>query len=98
MKSILSALALGLAAATVSVPAFSRDGLPQATQQALALKDGSILYIFKDGKMAKEDRYGRPAYIKKGETLELVDGRKVTAVGNEMARLEGLLYLNDGHR
>jgi hypothetical protein len=46
--------------------------------------------------MAKEDRYGRAAYLKQGETLELADGRKVTAVGNEVARLDGLL--NDGHR
>ena len=96
MKATLFTLTIALAAATATAPAFARDALPQATQQALALKDGSTLYVFKDGKMAKEDHYGRAAYLKQGEVLELADGRKVPAVGNEVARLDGLL--NDGHR
>ena len=96
MKATLSALALALAAAGAAVPAFARDALPQSAQQALNLKDGSTLYVFKDGKMAKADRFGRAAYLKQGEMLDLADGRKVTAVGNEVARLDGLL--NEGHR
>lgn len=96
MKATLFTLVIALAAAGVSVPVFARDALPQATQQVLELKDGSTLYVFKDGKMAKEDRYGRAAHLKQGEVLELADGRKVTAVGNEVARLRGLL--DDGHR
>jgi predicted lipoprotein with Yx(FWY)xxD motif len=96
MKSTLSILTIAIAAVGASLPALARDGLTQATQQALALKDGSTLYVFKDGKMAKENRYGLAVYLKQGETLELADGRKVTAVGNEVARLDGLL--NDGHR
>ncbi len=96
MKATLSALALALAAAGAAAPAFARDALTLAAQQTLNLKDGATLYVFKDGKMAKEDRFGRAAYLKQGEVLELADGRKVTAVGNEVARLDGLL--NDGHR
>lgn len=96
MKATLFTLVIAFAAAAVSVPVFARDALPQATQQALALKDGSTLYVFENGKMAKEDRYGRAAYLKQGEVLELADGRKVTAVGNEVARLSVLL--NDGHQ
>jgi len=96
MKATLFTLVIAFAAAGVSVPIFASRPRPQATQQALALKDGSTLYVFKDGKMAKEDRYGRAAYLKQGEVLELADGRKVTAVGNEVARLSGLL--NDGHQ
>jgi hypothetical protein len=95
MKATLYTLAVAFAAAGASLPVFARDALPQTTQQALALKDGSTLYVFKDGKMAREDRYGRAAYLKQGEVLELADGRKVPAVGNEVARLRGLL--NDGH-
>ena len=91
MKATLFTLVIAFAAAGVSVPVFARDALPQATQQALALKDGSTLYVFKDGKMAKEDRYGRAAYLKQGEVLELADGRKVTAVGNEGGPRGGLL-------
>ena len=96
MKATLFTLAVAFVAAGVSVPVFARDALPQATQQVLALKDGSTLYVFRDGKMAREDRYGRASYLKQGEVLELADGRKVPAVGNEVARLDGLL--NDGHR
>ena len=96
MKATLSALVVAFAASGVSVPVFARDALPQATQQTLSLQDGSTLYVFKDGKMAKQDRHGRAVYLKQGETVELADGRKVTAVGNEVARLDGLL--NEGHR
>lgn len=96
MKSTLCVLTIAIAAVGASVPALARDALPQVTQQALAMKDGSTLYVFKNGKMAKEDRYGRATYLKQGETLELVGGPKVTAVGNEVARLDVLI--NDGHR
>lgn len=96
MKATLSALVVAFAASGVSVPVVARDALPQATQQTLSLQDGSTLYVFKDGKMAKQDRHGRAVYLKQGETVELADGRKVTAVGNEVARLDGLL--NEGHR
>lgn len=94
MKFYLTALALALAAA--AAPAFARDMLPPATQQTLNLKDGSTLYVFKDGKMAKEDRFGRATYLKQGDVLELSDGRKVTATSNEVGRLSSLL--NEGHR
>jgi predicted lipoprotein with Yx(FWY)xxD motif len=96
MRATRFTLAIALVAAGVSAPALARDALPQAVQQALVLKDGSTLYVFKDGKMAKQDRYGRAAYLKQGQMLELAEGRNVPAVGNEVARLDGLL--NDGHR
>lgn len=95
MKISIIALSIALAAASATVPALAKDRLPEATQQMLQLKDGGTLHVFKDGKMAKEDRYGRAAYLTQGAVLELSDGRKVTAVGNEIARLHGLL--NEGH-
>lgn len=88
MKVFLIAAALTLFAAS---PAMARDQLPYEAQQKLELKDGSNVYVFKDGKMAKEDRLGRPARLKPGEILELKDGRKITAVGNEVQRLKGHL-------
>jgi hypothetical protein len=45
--------------------------------------------------MAKEDAFGRAVYLKRGEVLTAKDGRQITAVGNEVARLERLL--KDGH-
>ncbi len=94
MKTSIAVLSLALATAAAA-PAFASDALAQTTHQSLNLKDGSTLYIFEDGKMAREDRYGRAAYLMQGEVLELADGRKVTAVGNEIVRLHSLL--NDGH-
>ena len=80
----------------LSVPAFAGHAAAQAAKEMVPLADGGTLYVFKDGKMAKEDHYGRAAYLKQGEVLELADGRKIPAVGNEVARLHGLL--NDGHQ
>jgi hypothetical protein len=97
MKTITPLVLLAtFAAGVVAVPAIARDALPLATQQTLNLKDGATLHFFRDSKMAKEDRFGRAAYLTKGEVLELADGRKLTAVDNEVGRLEVLL--NDGHR
>lgn len=96
MKFSLAALALSLAAVGIAAPAVARDVVPQATRQTLNLKDGSTLYVFKDGKMAKEDRFGRASYLKQGEVLEVSDGRKVTATSNEVSRLSSLL--DEGHR
>jgi len=96
MKTSITTLTLTLAIVGAATPALARDELARELRQSLQLADGSTLHLFKDGKMAKEDRYGRAAYLKKGELLELADGRKMTADSNEVARLHYLLYL--GHR
>lgn len=95
MKSSLIAIALAVAVTGVAAPAFARDELQQSAPQAVSLKDGSTLYIFKDGKMARETKFGQPLPFKKNEVLETADGRKLTPVGNEVARLDGLL--KNGH-
>jgi len=91
MKSTLSAVAIAALIWMPGAPAVARDQLPYEAVQMLELKDGSTVYVFKDGKMAKEDRLGRPVHLKPGETLDLKDGRKVKAVGNEVQRLRGQL-------
>lgn len=95
MKLNLTAVVLVAAVGVAAVPAFARDAVQQAAQQIVALNDGSTLYVFKDGKMAKQDRFGRAVYLKSGEVLEALDGRKVTANSNEVARLQVLLV--EGH-
>lgn len=52
------------------------------------LKDGSTVYIFKDGKMGMEDRLGRPLSMKPGHVMETKDGQKIMMVGNELARVD----------
>lgn len=96
MKSNLVALVIVAGFAGAAVPALARDAIPQAAKEVVQLKDGSSLYVLKDGKMAKEDKLGRVVALKRGEILEATDGRKWTAIGNESARLERVL--NEGHR
>ena len=45
--------------------------------------------------MALEDKFGRAIHLKEGQSLETVDGQKITANGNEVARLDSLL--RQGH-
>ena len=92
MKATLFTLTIALAAATATAPAFARDALPQATQQALALKDGSTLYVFKDGKMGMEDKFGRATYMESGHVMETKDGEKIIMNGNEIWRVDKLLH------
>ncbi|CAM3795769.1 CopK family periplasmic copper-binding protein [Roseateles saccharophilus] len=96
MKSFAIALAIS-AAATAAAPAFAHDALETSgvVKSKVQLVDGSTLYVFKDGKMAREDRFGRAVFLKRGETLTTVDGSKIVAVGNEVARLDALL--KEGH-
>lgn len=96
MKSSLIAIALAAALAGSALPTFARDELQQSAPQIVSLKDGATLYIFNDGKMARENRLGQPWPFKKNEVLETADGRKLAPVGNEVARLDGLL--KNGHQ
>lgn len=96
MKSNLLSIALVAAVAAIAVPVFARDAAELAARQVITLKDGSTLFVFKDGRMAREDKLGRAIPLKSGQVLEATDGRRLTTVGNESARL-GVL-LKDGHQ
>lgn len=91
MNSNRIGLCMAVALAVMAVPVLARHSASDTAQQIINLQNGSILYVFKDGKMAREDKYGRPTVLKRGEVLEAADGRKLTAVGNEVARLGFLL-------
>lgn len=56
--------------------------------QKFDLKDGSTVYVFKDGKMAMENRLGRAVPMKAGRAMETKDGQRIIMVGNELARLD----------
>ena len=97
MNRLAIAASLAAAVAAVALPAQARNALPiQPNVQTSAMKDDSTLYVFSDGKMALEDKFGRAVNVKPGSTLETKNGRQVTIVGNEVARLDGLL--NNEHR
>jgi predicted lipoprotein with Yx(FWY)xxD motif len=87
---------VGVLAGTV-VPAMAHHAVTDSDARIIALADGSTLYVFKDGKMAKANQYNRPVFLKEGETLEAKDGRKIVAVGNEVARLSSLFWRDHGN-
>ena len=76
----------------VSVSAFASDEARAAAQQVIELKDGSTVYIFKDGKMGMEDKYGRATRMKKDTVMETKDGQKIIMHGDEVMRLDNLLH------
>lgn len=69
--------------ALFSVAAIAADR--SLVDTAIPLKDGSTVYIFKDGKMGMEDRYGRPHRMAPGVVMETRDGRQIAMVGDEVA-------------
>ncbi|GAB3551906.1 hypothetical protein GCM10027343_36710 [Noviherbaspirillum agri] len=86
LKKILFAAACGM----VSVSAFAVDA--SQVQKSIELKDGSTVHVFKDGKMGMEDKYGRAVRMKEGQIMETKDGQKIAMVGDEVARLDLILY------
>lgn len=70
--------------------AFAND-LSQV-KESIPLKVGSTLYIYKDGKMGMEDKFGRAVYMKHGTVMETKDGKKIVMIGNEVWRVDQLLH------
>ena len=64
-------------------------------KHVIALQGGETLYIFEDGLMAKESKFGTPVYINAGETVQAMDGRKIEDVYKRQA--EGLRQQSVAH-
>lgn len=92
LKNLLMIAAVSLAASS----SLADDAARAAAQKTIELKDGSTLYIFKDGKMSMADKFGRPMRMKKGVVMETKDGEKIIMHGDEVARLESLT--RQGHQ
>jgi hypothetical protein len=90
MKIKLALLTLALTGSA----AFASDAAQRAALDIIPLKDGGILYIFSDGKMAKEDRFGRAAFVRVGEVLLSATDKQLPVTSNEVARLNYLLNKN----
>lgn len=85
-KKLLVVVAMSVAAAS----AFAVD--QDQVEKSIELKDGSTIYIFKDGKMGMEDKYGRPSYMESGRVMETKDNKKIIMDGNEIWRVDILLH------
>ena len=95
MKLNLITIALAAAIAGMAAPALARSAASEAAQQVVSLKDGSTVYVFKDGKMGMADQFGRTVRMNPGHVMEARDGQKIVMTGDEVARLHTLLI--QGH-
>ena len=86
LKKMLMVAALSMA----GVSAYAVDAAQ--VEKSIELKDGSTVYIFKDGKMAMEDKVGRVVRMKKDTVMETKDGQKIMMHGDEVMRLDRLLH------
>lgn len=83
MSVLKTVVGLSLVLSGVSAFAIDREGIEKSVQ----LKDGSTVHVFKDGKMAMENKFGRPYRMKAGEVMQTIDGQPMAMKGNEVTRL-----------
>ena len=92
MKTKFAKLALIAVLSTAgATAAFAGDSARAEAKQVINMKDGSTVFIFKDGKMAMEDKVGRATRMKKDTVMETKDGQKIIMHGDEVMRLDSLL-------
>ncbi|MEO8938273.1 MAG: CopK family periplasmic copper-binding protein [Burkholderiaceae bacterium] len=84
MHKQFAALAIGT---LLACSAMAQGVDPKDYDRKIDLKNGETVYIFKDGRMAYEDSYGRPVRVKKGEVLETRQGEKLTVRSDDEGRL-----------
>lgn len=96
MKTKLAKLALIAVLGTAGVsPVFAGDFARAEAKQMIELKNGSTLYVFKDGKMAMEDRYGRAVSMEAGSVMQTKDGRQIKMESDDAGRLH--MLITQGH-
>jgi len=87
---MLKKLLMVIAMSAVTATAFAVDAAQ--VEKSIELKDGSTVYIFKDGKMGMEDKLGRAVRMKKDTVMETKDGQKIIMHGDEVMRLDNILH------
>ena len=81
---------IAAASSMVALSAFAVDS--SKVEKSIELKDGSTVYLFKDGKMGMENKFGKTVRMKEGHVMETKDGKRVIMIGDEVARLEEVLH------
>lgn len=79
-------------------PVPARQATYASSTQKIELLDGSTVYLFENGKMGMEDRYGRPTRMQPGASMQTKDGRVITMTGDETARVSKAQYDSDKAR
>jgi len=91
---MLKKMLIVAALSTMTVCAFAAESdARDAATKVVELQDGSIVYVFKGGKMGLEDKNGVAKKTKAGTVLKTKDGQDLVMVGDEVARLDGLLKM-----
>lgn len=85
---MMEKLLMVVAMSAVTASAFAVDHAK--VEKSVELKDGSTVYIFKDGKMGMEDKMGRPARMTEGHVMETKDGSKIMMKGDEVWRVDSM--------
>ena len=83
-----------VAGSMVALSALAVDA--SKVEKSVELKDGSTVYLFKDGKMAMESKLGKVIHMKEGHVMETKDGERIIMIGNEVARLSSILKPTGG--
>lgn len=86
---MLRKISVAIVGTMVALSAFAVD--LSNVKQSIPLKDGSTVYVFKNGKMGMEDKSGRPHRMKPGQVMETKDGKKLVMVGDEVMRVDAVL-------
>ena len=82
-----------LVAAACSIVALSAFAVDSSqVEKSIELKDGSTVYLFKDGKMGMETKVGQVTRMKPGQVMDGKDGQRYIMIGDEVARLEEVLH------
>lgn len=66
--------------------------------QSIPLRDGSTIVVFKDGKMAMQDKLGRTVRMQQGHVMVTATGERVIMIGDEVARLDTIVQGQNGGR
>ena len=94
--AVLVTTAAAASAATAPTPGLAAFNSNQGNyEKVIALKDGSSLHEYSDGKMALANAYGRAVSAPVGQVVQAIDGSAITISSNEVARLSDELR---GHR
>ncbi|GCB05268.1 periplasmic Cu(I)/Cu(II)-binding protein CopK [Ralstonia sp. SET104] len=80
-----------IAAVVAVAPLFAFAADMTDVVKTYELKNGSTVYVFKNGNMGVENKFGQAVRVKEGQVMETKDGTTIVMKGNELARVEVLL-------
>jgi hypothetical protein len=84
--------AIAAVTSLIAVSAFAMNDA-SSLKERVPLKDGSTVYVFDNGRMGMENRYGQAAYMPEGQEMVTAAGKTIRMMGNEVARVASLTQI-----